>query len=62
MTSKTAPAHPHATGVAVYPALFSYIPIQTEFQAENGAGMLDEYSIVAAGQDKRDSILSGSDD
>ena len=25
MTSKTAPAHPHATGVAVYPALFHMI-------------------------------------
>ena len=25
MTSNTAPAHPHATGVAVYPALFFII-------------------------------------
>ena len=27
MTSNTAPAHPHATGVAVYPALFSSVVV-----------------------------------
>ena len=40
VTSNTAPAHPHATGVAVYPALFksneiansNYLPASYSFQ------------------------------
>ena len=30
MTSITAPAHPHATGEAVYPALFAYFLLFVE--------------------------------
>ena len=28
MTSNTAPAHPHATGVDVYPALLNLLPVE----------------------------------